>query len=263
VTPWVLRIIFANAAVYLLEQVFGSGAMVYYFGLVPALAWMRPWTLVTYMFLHGGLGHIFFNMLVLFFFGPMIEARLGGKSFLWLYFVSGITGGLLSIVFSAFGGAMVPIIGASGAVFGVELAFAYYWPRQPIYIWGLIPIQARWLVLIMTAVSLYGGFVSTGGGIAHFAHLGGFLGGFLYLKWMERRQGGPLRDWRAAARPVRAAKTENMAQSLARWSRIKRDNLHEVNRGELDRILDKISASGIGSLTPSEREFLDRFSARS
>jgi membrane associated rhomboid family serine protease len=260
VTPWVLRLIFANAGAFLVQQAL-PGAW-YPFALVPAAAWLRPWTLVTYMFLHGGLGHLFFNMLALYFFGPMLEARLGSKHFLRLYFASGLAGGILSIGLTPFGQASIPIIGASGAVFGVQLAFAYFWPRQQILIWGLIPIEARWLVVIMTGLALWGGFLGPGGGVAHFAHLGGFAGGYLYLKWLQRRQQAPLREWKARAAPLRS-KLESSSQAIERWSRIKRDDMHEVNRDELDRILDKINATGLGSLTASEREFLDRFSARS
>jgi len=260
VTPWVLRIIFMNVGVFFFQQALPGGWI--NFALVPSLAWVRPWTLVTYMFLHAGLGHIFFNMLVLYFFGPVLEARLGSRKFLQLYLVSGLAGALLSIAMTPIQGGHIPIIGASGAVFGVQLAFAYYWPRQQIHIWGILPIEARWLVIIMTVMALMGGFMGgAGGGVAHFAHLGGFAGGYLYLKWMERRQQAPIREWRAKAAP-RAQKSESSVQSLQRWKQIRRDDLHEVNRDELDRILDKISATGLSSLTQSEREFLDRFSTR-
>ncbi|MFN0177758.1 MAG: rhomboid family intramembrane serine protease [Gemmatimonadales bacterium] len=225
--------------------------------------WFRPWTFVTYMFLHapGDFGHIFWNMLGLFFFGPILESRLGGPNFLKLYLVSGVVGGLCWLIFSAMPmGGFGVLIGASGGVFGVQLGFAYFWPRQPIHIWGIIPIEARWLVLIMTVVSIWMG-VSGGGNVAHFAHLGGFLGGFLFLRWLERNQQAPLREWQKKAR-VSAPRAEPPAKAVERWSQIRRDDLHEVNRGELDRILDKIGASGVASLTPSEREFLDRFSAR-
>lgn len=257
-TPWVLRLVIANGAFFLLQQALPGLWLA--LALVPAAAWLRPWTLVTYMFLHGGLGHLFFNMLGLYFFGPVLEARLGSRHFLRLYFASGLAGGLLSIAFTPFGQAVVPIIGASGAVFGVELAFAYFWPRQQILIWGVFPIEARWLVAVMTVLSLWGG-LQGGGGVAHFAHLGGFVGGFLYLKWMERRQQAPLREWRARMRPG-APRLESVGQAMERYSRIRREQLHEVNRDELDRILDKIGASGMQSLTPAEREFLDRFSTR-
>jgi hypothetical protein len=109
----------------------------------------------------------------------------------------------------------------------------------------------------MTVISLFAARSGTGG-IAHFAHLGGFLGGWLALKWFERRP--ELKKWQAKARPV--VPKESTESSLARWRRIRRDNLHEVNQAELDRILDKISAHGIQSLTPSDREFLERFSSR-
>ena len=252
-TPWVLRLILANVAVFFMQQTMRGLTEVLM--LVPALGLVRPWTFVTYMFLHGSLGHIFFNMLSLFFFGPRVEARLGGRSFLGLYFASGIGGALLSIPFTPY----APIIGASGAVFGVMLAFAMFWPRDQIFIWGILPVEARFMILFMTAASLWGGFGSGGGGIAHFAHLGGFAGGWIFLKVMDRTSGTA--RFRRQSVPLQR-KIETSATALDRWRRIKRDGLHEVNRDELDRILDKIGAKGIGSLTPGEREFLERFSAR-
>lgn len=258
-TPWVLRLIIANAVMFLLQQAMPFGAELLV--LQGSAPWFRPWTFLTYMFLHGDFSHIFWNMLGLYFFGPVLESRLGPTNFLRLYLISGVVGGLCWLLFSAlpFGG-MGGLIGASGAVFGVQLGFAYFWPRQPIYIWGVIPIEARWLVLIMTVFSLWMG-AKGGGSVAHFAHLGGFLGGFLYLRWLENHQQAPLREWRKRMQPA-APRREPASKAVERWSKIKRDDLHEVNRGELDRILDKISASGVASLTPSEREFLDRFSAR-
>jgi len=151
-TPWVLRLIVANAAVFLLQL--SLPGIERPLVLIPALLLTRPWTLISYMFLHGGFGHLFFNMLSLFFFGPRLEARLGSRNFLILYFVSGIAGALLSLVFTPH----VAIIGASGAVFGVLLGFARYWPRDQILIWGVFPIEARWMVAGMTALALFGGF---------------------------------------------------------------------------------------------------------
>ena len=250
-TPWVLRLVLANVAVFFLQQT--AETVTETFAMVPALVVVRPWTLVSYMFLHGSFGHIFFNMLSLFFFGPRLEARLGGGSFLGLYFTSGIVGALLSIPSG------YPIIGASGAVYGVMLAYAMFWPRDQILIWGIVPVEARFMVLFMTAISLWSGFGGAGSGIAHFAHLGGFLGGYLFLKAMQRTSGAA--RFRKQTVPI-TRKVDTPATSLDRSRRIKRDGLHEVNRDELDRILDKISAGGIGTLTPGEREFLDRFSAR-
>lgn len=251
---WSIRLIIVNVIVFLLMPAMGE--FVNHLALRPPLILQEPWGLVTYMFLHGGMGHVFFNMLSLFFFGPRLESRLGGAGFLWLYFISGITGGLLSLVLSP----NAAVIGASGAVFGVMFGYAWFWPRDRILIWGIIPIEARWLVLIMTGISIYSGITpGAGGNIAHFAHLGGFLGGFLYLKMMERRS--PSAKFRKRSRP-NAPKLETFSGSLERWKTIRREHLHEVNREELDRILDKISSTGIGSLTSGEREFLDRFSTQ-
>ena len=252
---WSIRLIIVNVIIFLLMPVMPAN-LLNQLVLVPAEAWRAPWTLVTYMFLHGSMGHVFFNMLSLFFFGPRLESRLGGGGFLWLYFLSGVSGALLSLALSP----NAAVIGASGAVFGVMFGYALFWPRDRILIWGIIPIEARWLVLLMTGISLYSGITpGAGGNIAHFAHLGGFLGGFLYLKVMERRS--PSAKFRKRTHPG-APKLESLSGALERWKTIRREHMHEVNREELDRILDKISSSGIGSLTQGEREFLDRFSTR-
>jgi len=255
-TPWVIRLLFLNVAAFFLQRLAGEGfERLFVFYAAPISLVFRPWTLVTYQFLHGGLGHLFFNMLSLFFFGPRLEAKLGSRKFITLYLLSGITGALISIPFSP----GIFIIGASGAVFGVLLGFARYWPRDQILIWGVLPVEARWMVVGMTALSLWSGFGGSGGGIAHFAHLGGFLGGFLYLRWIETHT--PQMEWQKKLKP-KTSPLETATAALARWSRIRRDELHEVNRAELDRILDKISRSGMSSLTPADREFLDRFSAQ-
>lgn len=251
-TPWVKRLLFANAGFFLAQQLYPS--LTYWLGLVPAEALFRPWTPFTYMFLHGGLMHLLFNMLGLFFFGPRLEERLGGRHFLGLYLASGLMGAVLSILTP---GAL--IIGASGAIFGVFFGFAYYWPRAQIYIWGIIPVEARVLVVAATALSLWAGFMGGSGGVAHFAHLGGFAGGILYLKLRERFSAGA--GFREAAKPA-VPKAPGVAD-ISRWRSIRdTDDLHPLNRGELDRILDKISATGIESLTQSERAFLERFSQR-
>jgi len=252
-TPWVGRLLFLNIAMYVLTLAIpGLGDL---FMLVPALLPGRPWTIVTYMFLHGSFGHIFFNMLALFFFGPRLEARLGSRRFLGLYLIAGISGGLLS-----FTSPMTPVIGASGATYGVMLGFAHFWPRQVVHIWGVLPVEIRWLVVFATVISLVSGFGGSGDGIAHFAHLGGFLGAWIYLRVLERTTGA--RKFQERASPVARRSLETSGNAMARWSRIRREELHEVNRDELDRIMAKIERDGVGQLTPGEREFLERFSQR-
>jgi membrane associated rhomboid family serine protease len=246
-TPWVKRLLIANVLVFFVQlTVRGSTT---FLAFIPSLALVRPWSFVTYMFAHStsSVTHILFNMLVLYFFGPRVEERLGGNHFIRLYFIAGITGALLSIVFGQNG----YIIGASGAVFGVQLAFAKYWPRERIYIWGILPVEAWLLVLVTTVLALWGGFVGGGGGVAHFAHLGGYLGAWIYLIWMERRS--PARAWKTKLEKP-AKKVE-----IGNWRGIDTKSIHEVNRAEVDRILDKISANGVESLTPQERTFLSHF----
>lgn len=244
-TPWVQRLLIANIGMFFLQLTAPalSEALVF----VPMLVLSRPWSLVTYMFLHGSITHILFNMIALYFFGPRVEGRLGSQRFITLYVLSGISGALFSFLFAP--GAAV--LGASAAVFGVMLAFALFWPRERIYIWGVLPIEARWLVVISTALALYSGFRGSTGGVADFAHLGGYAGAFLYLKWLERISG--------ARRFTTHAVASVPDKLLGKWREVDPRSVHEVNREEVNRILDKISAKGLGSLTPQEKLFLSNF----
>jgi membrane associated rhomboid family serine protease len=248
-TPWVLRLLMANVAMFLIS---GTNPEIFRaLALVPIAVPVRPWTPITYMFLHGGLGHLFFNMLALFFFGPRVEARLGSTSFLRLYLLSGLGGALFSLVFAPYS----PVVGASGAVYGVLLAFAIFWPREPIYIYAILPVQARWLIIAVTVLSLYSGISGAQDGVAHFAHLGGFAGGYAYLKWIDRR-----RKKRRVERPNSHFKAPGVLQQevQARWNRIRLDELHELNRSEAIHLLAKMKAGGLGALSPDERAFLER-----
>lgn len=261
-TPWVLRLILINVAVFLLSWLV-MPQLTMMLAFVPAQILTRPWTLVTYMFAHGGVGHIFFNMLGLFFFGPPLEARWGAKEFLRFYFICGVGGALLSFAFAPHS----PIIGASAAIFGVMLAFAMNWPDVPIYIWGIFPIKAKWLVMIMAAITFYSAFSGSGGNIAHFAHLGGFVAGFLYLKFDPSRS--------ATLASFRKLFTRNRMTVVSGGGRDAQDARATPQRpapaqrpvdskllDELDRVLDKISTQGMGSLTAEERRLLDDASRR-
>lgn len=249
-TPWVKRLVIANIAVYLLQMsVLGITS---YLALVPAALLYRPWTIITYMFAHSTFGftHILFNMFALFIFGPRVEMRLGGTHFIRMYLVAGVSGGLVSLFFTPY----AAIVGASGAVFGVSLAFAMFYPREKIYIWGIIPIEARVLVLIMTVVSLYSG-MRGGGNVAHFAHLGGYLGAYLYLKYAEKRT--PAKQWEK-----RVAGPPPSKIPLGNWQSVNLSTVHEVNRDEVTRILAKIQSQGESSLSSQERVFLGHFTPK-
>lgn len=244
-TPWVQRLLIANIVMFFVQQTAARlvAALVFY----PAFVLVRPWTIVTYMFLHGGLMHIAFNMLALFFFGPRVEARLGSRRFIALYFISGVMGAAFSFLFSPGAG----VIGASAATFGVMLAFAYFWPRDQILIWGILPIQARWLVVLTTVFALYAGFGGAQAGVAHFAHLGGYVGAYAYLRFIGTNRAQKKFKQKAAGKvPDRI---------LGNWKRVDPATIHELNREEVNRILDKINETGLDSLTPEERLFLSNF----
>ncbi|HVZ48814.1 MAG TPA: rhomboid family intramembrane serine protease [Gemmatimonadaceae bacterium] len=244
-TPWVRRLIAANIIVFFLQ--YAAPGITDPLVFVPYAILFRPWTIVTYMFLHAGLSHILFNMIGLYFFGPRVEARLGSRRFVQLYFVSGISGALLSFLFAP----TSAIIGASAAVFGVMLGFAMFWPRDRIYIWGILPIEARWLVVITTALALWSGLQGSAGGVADFAHLGGYVGAWIFLRLIN-----PARQ---VARFKASTVARPPAELLGNWRRVDVNRVHEVNRDELNRILDKIGRSGLASLTPEERVFLSNF----
>ncbi len=159
-------------------------------GLVPFLVvgqlWI--WQLGTYMFLHGGVFHILFNMLALWMFGAELERIWGTRNFLKFYFVTGIGAGILTVIFS-----LLPfsaseqlyqsnVIGASGAVYGLLLAYALYFPDRPIYMYLVFPIPAKIFVMIMGAIAFYASVSGAGGGVANATHLGGLLVAYLYLK---------------------------------------------------------------------------------
>jgi membrane associated rhomboid family serine protease len=249
VTPVVRQLLLANVVVYLLVP--RGSELFFNLWLYPPLMLSRPWTPFTYMFLHGGFMHLLFNMIALFFFGPQLEARLGSRHFLGLYMLSGVMGAVASLI-----PPYAPIVGASGAVFGVLLGYATFWPRRQILIWGIVPVEARIFVIFLTLLSLVSGFGGAGGGIAHFAHLGGFLGGWLYLRVRQRTSAATRFQKRAESPGVKMGDR----QILEQWKRIRPEELHEVNREEYERIAEKIRTQGPSSLTDRERTFVGRFS---
>ena len=140
-----------------------------------------PWQLITYGFLHGGFGHLFFNMFALWMFGMRIENDWGSRRFAIFYFVCLVGAGVIQMF--AMYGQPVPTVGASGGVFGILLAFGMMYPNEPIYLYFLFPVKAKWLVIGYGLFTLYAGVTGTQAGIAHFAHLGGMLFGFVLIQF--------------------------------------------------------------------------------
>jgi membrane associated rhomboid family serine protease len=249
-TPWVARLIATNVALFALGVAMPDLWMT--LALRPRLMLQQPWTPITYMFVHGGLMHLFFNMLMLYFSGPRVEERLGSRRFIVLYLLSGLGGALLSLLTPN-----VTIVGASGATFGVFLAYARFWPRDRFLIWGVAPVEARILVLICTAISLLG----FGRGIAHWAHLGGYAAAYLYLRFIEASS-----DRQRFRKRVDDAtfgkRSPIVATGEPDFDSIKREGLHPLTLEELDRLRAKVAAEGTGGLTPDERAFLHRMRLR-
>src|SRR6266566_1641416 len=224
-TTWVRRLLVANLLVFLCQKtVLVDPRFQAVFGFQPLYALERPWTFVTYMFLHANLLHLAFNLLALFMFGPPVEERMGGRPFLTYYLLCGLGGAALSL-------ALVQVrhvdlvLGASAAVYGVMLAFAWAWPNQPIYVFPFpAPIAAKWLVTFAVAISFVLALLSMSNVL------------------------------------VQSARVARGADATPKRRRPSGER-HAVSAA-LDRVLDKISARGIDSLTPAERKLLADMSRR-
>ncbi len=183
--PVTRNIIFANVVVFLLESTAGNN-LISAFALWPLGPQFRPWQLLTYAFLHANVMHIFFNMFAVYMFGAGMEQVWGGRRYLTYYLVCALTAALMQLLVSGASGAYYPTIGASGAVFGLLLAFARYFPEQKIMLLILpIPIPAKLFVVLYGALELVQGVMGTQEGVAHFAHLGGLAGGFLLMRYWK------------------------------------------------------------------------------
>src|ERR1044071_2868553 len=187
-TSAIKAIVIANVVAFVVSLVFPTITLG--LGLRPAdiVTKLHVWQPVTYMFLHAGIFHILFNMLALWMFGVELERMWGSRFFTQYYFICGVgaamTTVLLSFVPGSFGQQLYYslTIGASGAVYGILLAYAMFFPNRPIYMYFVFPIPAKYFVAIMGAISLFSSMGGPGGGIAHTTHLGGLVAGYLYLK---------------------------------------------------------------------------------
>ncbi len=220
-------------------------AFVSLLGLVPAdaLPSLHLWQFVTYMFLHGGFWHLFFNMFALWMFGSEIEQLWGRRAFLTYYFVTGLGGGLTYCLTSW--GSQAPLVGASGAIFGLLLAYGLLFPERQILLYFIIPIRAKWFVLLFGVFELLAAQQRSLDGIGHFAHLGGMLFGYLWLK-----AGGPRRAWPGWPGAGRGGRARFRVVGGAPPGAGAR------RRERVDEILEKISREGLQSLTAEEQEIL-------
>ena len=190
--PVTRALIIANVAVFLLQT--NGFSLLESFALWPpasgdlASPAFAPWQLVTYSFLHGGFSHILFNMFGLYMFGSEVERLFGSRFFLTYYIASVIAAGITHLVItSLLGGPAIPVVGASGGIYGLLLAFGVYFPhRTVVLLIPPIPMKARTFVVVFAVLELFFGVTGTASGVAHFAHLGGMLGGWLMILYRRR-----------------------------------------------------------------------------
>ncbi len=185
--PGLKNLLLANIAVFVAQILIPSLVNPYIFGLVPVLVIKKLfiWQLVTYMFLHGGFGHIFFNMFALWMFGMELERTWGTREFVKYYFITGISAGISSLLWNW--GSPYPTIGASGAVYGILAAYALFFPDRYVYLYFLFPIKMKYLALILGAIEFLSMYQNDG--IAHIAHLGGMVVGYFYLRHRYKHWG--------------------------------------------------------------------------
>lgn len=224
----VRRLLWANGLVFLLEVIVYAlpqggwryAQLVHLLGLVPARAlgqgWL--WQMFTYMFLHEvtTLFHILWNLLMLWMFGSELERAWGGRAFLRYYLITGLGAGLTVLAVTP--GSPVPTIGASGALFGLLLAYGMQFPNRLLYVFLIFPMRAKWVVVLSGLITLYSLLVARGGGISHLAHLGGLVFGWLYLKraWRVRQLIAELR-WHWRRRRFRVYKEEDSRDRRDPW----------------------------------------------
>jgi membrane associated rhomboid family serine protease len=187
--PGTTALIAANVAIFLLEL--AAPGLINAFALWPLGTAFAPWQLVTYAFLHGGMLHLAFNMFALYMFGGAIERVFGTRRYVLYYFVCVLSAALTQLVVAAISGGIYPTIGASGGVFGLLLAYAIYFPHNRVMlIFPPIPMPARVFVVLYAVIELFLGVTGTQEGVAHFAHLGGMIGGYAMLRLWRGSGGG-------------------------------------------------------------------------
>ncbi len=259
-TKTVKYLLIANVGVYVLQHLLGSNqdpVLLRYFGLHPneLLGKFRIWQLFTYMFLHSRLPdiwHLLYNMFVLWMFGCEVERALGPREFFRFYTVCGVGAGLLHVILSyLFFDPTIAVIGASGAIYGVMVAFAVIFPERVItlLLFFVLPVQvrAKYLVMFFAGISLFLGVFGSQDGVAHFAHLGGMAIAFAYLRM----------DWRLAYLGERIRRHRESKRAI---QRLKREQDMQRFRERVDQVLDRINEVGYENLNEEEKRLLQQAS---
>ncbi len=274
-TPPVIKaLILLNVVIYILEMIAPEPVLTYLALFTPGQpgTTMYPWAFITYQFTHSpsGLMHILVNMFVLWMFGSDVARRFGTVKFLTFYLLCGVVAGFVHLIVSGFiFNEASMLIGASGSVMGVMVAFAMIDPNRPVYLYFVLPVKVKYLVIGYIALDLFNGLGGSSN-VAHFAHLGGAVGGwFLYkhqhdiglFDFVERqvaklnsKGGGQYARYRDANTSTK--KTPNW------WKTAGSKSSEPPSTEDIDRILDKINSKGYTSLTDKEKRDLEEYSRR-
>ena len=242
-TDAIKTLISVNFAIFILQSISSSETMFFSnFGLVPKLAWsqLKIWQPFTYMFFHGDIWHVLINMFVLWMFGSELERAWGKKNFLRFYFITGVGSGLGTMLFGL--QSMVPIVGASGSIYGVLLAYGVMFPNRTVYLYGIIPIKSIWFVIGIGVIAFFSSF-NNFTNISHLTHLFGMIIGYIYLKRPVHFR----TLWFSVFKKVLEYKIQKQETKLSHSIEMERD---------LNSILDKINREGFKSLTEEEEERL-------
>ena len=243
ITPGVKILILINVIIFCLIEISGQRNLFFMtFGLVPhsILNEYKIWQTFTYMFIHGGLLHIVFNMFILWIFGKDLEIEWGKNKFLIFYFICGLGSGFITFLFNIH--SFIPIVGASGAIYGLLVAYGFSYPNRIIYLYGLVPISVKYLILGLGCISFFASISTSKSNISHITHLFGMIIGALYMIIINNKQ--ILRLWylKLTISSIQKRRTQN--------------NTNEDIKKEMDRILDKINDEGWESLSDYEEKFL-------
>jgi membrane associated rhomboid family serine protease len=270
--PPVMRfLLFANVGIFLLEMFFGDvivggdrlrDLILEYGALWPVDSGLfHVWQLVTYMFLHSGFGHVFFNMFALWMFGLELEQVWGSRHFGLYYLIAGLGGGLSQLFIAPLFAPAAPTVGASGAIFGILLAFGLMFPDRPIYFYFLFPIPAKYFVIGYVLLEIFA--ISGPSNVAHLAHLGGAAAGLIFLLVEDKL---PLDRWldslialfRRTPGVVHGGLSERPRRTTTMDARFQDVTAPHTGADQeiIDRILDKISKSGYQNLTEEEKKVL-------
>ena len=242
-TDAIKTLISVNFAIFILQSI-SSSEIIFFsnFGLVPKLVWsqLKIWQPFTYMFFHGDIWHVLINMFVLWMFGSELERVWGKKNFLRFYFITGVGSGLGTMLFGL--QSTIPIVGASGAIYGVLLAYGVMFPNRTVYLYGIIPIKSIWFVIGIGVIAFFSSF-NNFTNISHLTHLFGMIIGYLYLKRPVHFRS----LWFSVFKKVLEYRIQSQEKEISRSVEMERD---------LNSILDKINREGFKSLTLEEEERL-------